>query len=44
MEPDDCSTCGDTGYICEVCEEADGECTCVDGPTLVPCPDCGGDI
>lgn len=39
----DCDTCHDTGYICEQCREADGECTCDDaddGPELIACPDC----
>ena len=36
----DCDVCNDMGYICEVCDRPDGECTCEDGPTLVPCPEC----
>lgn len=35
-----CETCGSTGYICQNCKQADGECTCTaDGPDLVPCPE-----
>jgi len=36
----ECSTCHSTGYVCAQCNEADGDCTCSDGPDLVPCPDC----
>ena len=36
----DCATCSDTGYVCDHCGNADGECTCEDGPELVDCPDC----
>lgn len=36
----DCMTCLDTGYVCQVCEAADDECMCEDGPELVPCSDC----
>jgi hypothetical protein len=35
-----CETCNDTGYVCEICDEADGNCTCPDGPSLVRCDDC----
>lgn len=35
-----CSTCAYTGYVCDVCREADGNCTCEDGPELVECDDC----
>lgn len=38
-----CENCDNTGSICEVCKEADGECTCVDGPELINCPDCEDD-
>lgn len=36
----DCQTCKDTGYVCDVCREADGDCTCDDGPDLVACDLC----
>lgn len=38
----DCDVCGGTGYICENCNAIDGECTCEDGPELVPCPEACG--
>lgn len=43
-EQDECATCGSTGYICEKCHHADGDCICTDDdrPEIVPCPDCGG--
>lgn len=36
----ECEVCQGAGYICEVCNHADGDCTCEDGPELVPCADC----
>ena len=39
-----CKTCCETGYICEDCRQPDGACECVDGPELVPCPDCSDEI
>ena len=38
-----CATCNDTGYVCDVCRHADGDCTCEDGPELVPCDECTED-
>lgn len=35
----ECVTCDGTGYICKVCEFADGNCVCENGPDLVPCPE-----
>lgn len=35
-----CRTCEDTGYVCDECREAAGNCTCEDGPQLVVCDDC----
>lgn len=35
----DCDVCNDTGYVCEECGNADGECACDDGPDLVRCPE-----
>lgn len=37
-----CNSCDDTGYVCEECEHADGDCICDDGPYLVLCPECSG--
>jgi hypothetical protein len=39
-EEADCPTCLDTGYVCLECGEADGECTCDEGPDLTRCEDC----
>lgn len=39
-----CDSCDDTGLICSDCEQADGQCTCEDGPGhLIDCPDCDDD-
>lgn len=38
-EPD-CSSCDDTGYVCSNCGNADGACSCEDGPTLERCAEC----
>lgn len=35
----ECVTCDGTGYICKVCEFADGNCVCENGPEQVPCPE-----
>jgi hypothetical protein len=39
-----CEHCEGVGYICEVCDQPDGECTCKDSDdtTIVRCPECGG--
>lgn len=37
-----CATCDGTGYVCDVCREADGECTCEDGPEVIKCDSCDG--
>lgn len=39
-EDEDCDVCHGTGYICDECRAADGQCECSEGPTLVPCPEC----
>ena len=41
QEETECPTCLDMDYICSVCNEPDGDCTCEGGPELEPCPDCG---
>lgn len=38
----DCLKCDGTGYVCANCDEADGQCTCDDGPEEVRCDECGG--
>lgn len=38
----DCETCDGTGYTCTECANADGNCTCEDGPELTSCDDCQG--
>lgn len=40
MTTNDCQTCAGTGYVCDVCRNADGDCTCEEGPELVRCDDC----
>jgi hypothetical protein len=35
-----CDKCDDTGYYCENCLHADGDCICEDGPDLVLCDEC----
>ncbi len=37
---DNCPNCNGTGYFCEECLNADGECECIDGPELAPCEEC----
>jgi hypothetical protein len=34
-----CPVCNDTDYICENCEQPDGECECIGGPELIACPE-----
>lgn len=43
MDAPECSNCNDTGYICDGCSHADGDCICEDGPELVPCAECSED-
>jgi len=31
MATDPCQLCAGTGYICDVCEEPEGDCTCEGG-------------
>lgn len=35
-----CSTCNDTGYVCDNCGDAEDVCDCVDGLDSVECKDC----
>lgn len=37
-----CEFCNGMDYICDSCQEADGDCLCEYGPSLVLCPDCNG--
>lgn len=37
-----CSVCEGTLYICDYCRLPDGQCTCEDGPLVVPCDVCDG--
>lgn len=34
-----CTTCNDTGYVCDVCREPEDDCVC-DDPELVVCDCC----